>query len=325
MGLRNQLFRWYFPEFAAAIRRMPLSSGVVLMYHEVLPDDVTLPAWTIVRESDFRWQMNYLRMHFDVVCMNQALDRVSAKRPGGKPFAVVTFDDGYKGNLDTVLPIMESMGLPFILYVATKAVVDNSIYWYDRIINLLSVPEDVLVSLPLNGQDECFRIPGRAKENIRWREIQRLLDRLKQMEPHEREKTSRRIADKYAEIESPLGMLSPEDLRSIAGSKLATIGCHTHGHELLDQLEPQEIRDTINLACEHITYITGALPRHFAYPNGNLNELVIDLVQEAGFETAVTTVHGFWSRENNCLKIPRIGIGRFDTVGSFKARASGYM
>jgi len=122
-----------------------------------------------------------------------------------------------------------------------------------------------------------------------------------------------------------LGMLSPEDLRNIAGSNLATIGCHTHGHELLDQLEPQEIRDTINLACEHITYITGAPPRHFAYPNGNFNELVIGQVREAGFETAVTTIHGFWSGGNSCLKIPRIAIGRFDTMGCFKARASGYI
>ena len=295
------------------------------MYHEVLPDYVTLPAWTIVRESDFRWQMNYLRMHFDVLSMDQAFNRVSAKRPGGKPFAVVTFDDGYKGNLDTVLPIMESMGLPFILYVATKAVFDNSIYWYDKIINLLNVPEDVLVSLQLNGQENCFRIPSRAKENIRWSKIQRLLDRLKQMEPDEREKTSRRIADKYAEIESPLGMLSPGDLRSLAGSTVATIGCHTHGHELLDQLRPQEIRDTINLACGHITHITGAPPRHFAYPNGNFNELVIGQVREAGFETAVTTIHGFWSGENSCLKIPRIAIGRFDNMGCFKAKASGCM
>ena len=31
------------------------------MYHEVQPDSFDMPAWTVVKESDFKWQIEYLR------------------------------------------------------------------------------------------------------------------------------------------------------------------------------------------------------------------------------------------------------------------------
>jgi len=52
---------------------------------------------------------------------------------------------------------------------------------------------------------------------------------------------------------------------------------------------------------------------------------VIDLIQKAGYETAVTTVSGFWSDKYSAMMIPRFGIGRFDSKGQFKAKTAGYL
>jgi len=326
VGLKSRLFKHYFPEVlaAGAFYRMPPSSGIVLMYHEVLPDDISLPAWTIVRESNFRCQMSYLRAHFDVVSIDHALERVGGKHNAKRPFAVVTFDDGYQGNFSTVLPIMEAMGLPFTVYVATKAIVEKELYWYDRIINLLNVQEDVQLKLIWNDHSAYFSIPQRG-ENRRWREVQKLLNRLKLMALEEREKNVRNIAGKFSGIESPLKMLSEVELQRLADSSNVTIGCHTHTHELLDQLEPIDVRETLHIANKHITELTGCPPRHFAYPNGNFNDCVLNLVREAKYASAVTTLPGIWSHKDNRLIIPRIGIGRFDSMGLFKARVSGYL
>jgi peptidoglycan/xylan/chitin deacetylase (PgdA/CDA1 family) len=327
MGLKSRLFRYYLPDIiaAGAIRRIPSSSGIVLMYHEVLPDDVIIPAWTIVRESDFCWQMHYLQKHFDVVTMDEAVERVAGRREAKRPFAVVTFDDGYKGNVDIVLPLMESSGLPFILYAATQAIVEGCLYWYDEIINLLNSQEDVSVNLTWDGQEEHFKIPRHLKENRRWKEVQRLLTRLKAMPPEERERNVRCIAGEYGGIDSVLEMLNPANLKRLAGSNCVTVGSHTHQHELLDQLAPGDVRETLYTSNEHITRITGSRPKHFSYPNGNFNQLVLCEVQDAGYETAVTTLAGIWSSLNYRLNIPRVGIGRFETREQFKARLSGFI
>lgn len=326
MGISYHIYKHYFPEAiaAASIRRIPATSGIVLMYHEVLPDEIFLPAWTIVRESNFRWQMSYLKEHFEVINIDDALKRIDGRHVGKRPFVIVTFDDGYRGNYKTVLPIMEAMGLPFTVYIATKAILEKRLYWHDNIINLLNLREDVRLIIYYNDHPEYFSIPW-CEENHRWVKVQKLLDRLKQMAPEEREKTVRNITNEFSVTKSQLEMLSEDELRRLAGSTCVSIGCHTHGHELLDQLDSQEIRATLILANEHINRITGICPDHLAYPNGNLNELVLDVANNVGFKTAVTISPGIWSGMSYKLQIPRICIGRFDTNFSFKARVSGYL
>ena len=88
------------------------NSVSVLMYHEVLEDEEDIDAWTVIRASDFRKQMEYLKSHHDVISLDAAcelmrnVDRIKAKH------AVVTFDDGYTGNRRVVLPIMAELNSP---------------------------------------------------------------------------------------------------------------------------------------------------------------------------------------------------------------------
>lgn len=327
MGVKTRLARLYFPERLAtrAVERLPVFSGVVLMYHEVLPDDVDLPAWTILRESDFRWQMQYLGRHFDVVSMDEAFRRVCRGGKASRPFAVVTFDDGYKGNFHTVLPLMEDMGLPFIVYVATQGVLEKKLFWYDRIICLLASGHDLRIDLSIQGKNRRFTVPANAGPSRRWDSVQRLLTCLKQMPPEVRESSVENIVSCSAQEKPLLEMLDAPDVKRLADSSCATIGSHTHRHELLDQVSPEGVRDTILTAEKCIADITGSAPVHFAYPNGNFNLSVQKQVMAAGYKTAVTTIPGFWSGEEQRLRIPRMGIGRFETKSGFKARVGGFL
>jgi len=327
LGFKNRLARLYFPEWLAArgIGRLPVFSGIVLMYHEVLPDDVDLPAWTIVREEDFRWQMQYLGRHFDIVSMDEACRRVSSGEKVNSPFAVVTFDDGYKGNLHTVLPIMEEMGLPFMVYVATQGVVEEKLFWYDEIISLLASGKDLNVHLTMKGRNTRFFIPARGRPVRRWSAVQHLLTCLKKMPFAERESAVEQITAEHGRHETVLEMLTPPEVKRLASSSCVTIGSHTHHHVLLDQVSVKEVRETIETANKHITGITGSSPVHFAYPNGNFNAVVQEQVQNFGYVTAVTTGAGIWSMVDQQLEIPRMGIGRFETRTGFKALAAGFL
>jgi peptidoglycan/xylan/chitin deacetylase (PgdA/CDA1 family) len=326
MGFRRRIFRYCFPELMVAetIRRICPTSGIVLMYHEVLPDDIALPAWTIVRESDFRLQMNCLRMYFDIITLKDAVNRVSEATTAKRPFAVVTFDDGYQGNATTVLPIMKEIGLPFTVYAATKAIVENGLNWYDRVIGLLNFHKEARVTLYGNSGPEYYTIPPYGEYN-RWVHTQKLLNRMKLMAPEHRELTATEIATEFCKADLSLRMLTEEELKRLAMSDCVTIGCHTHGHELLDQISLRQLDDTLNISINHITRITGTHPRHFSYPNGNFSHVVQNAVHSSGFETAVTTLPGFWSGKINILEIPRISIGRFETINSFRALISGWM
>ena len=327
MGLKHKIFKYCFPEFvsAAAIRRLSSDSGVVLMYHEVLPDEINIPAWTVVKESDFRWQMNYLQKYFDIISLDLALERVSGRINGKKPFAVITFDDGYKGNLQNVLPIMDSMGLQFTVYVSTKTLIDNNLFWFDRIITLLEHSEDVCVKLKNKQKSEIYMIPAKASENIRWQAIEKLLEKLKKMSPDERSYWVKHIIERNEGVSSALKMLNADDLKNLASSDLVTIGSHTHGHELLDQLDERNAYRTIQTSCKLIKDTIDKNPIHFSYPNGNYNQRVMLQVQNMKFKSAVTTHTGFFSNKKYLHKIPRIAIGRFETKSQFMAKVSGLL
>lgn len=326
MGFKSRVYRACFPAAFAAgrIRAFPKASGILLMYHEVLPDEVELPAWTVVRESDFRWQMMYLQAHFDVVSMERALVRLSGPEPSERPFAVVTFDDGYRGNLVTVLPIMKSLGLPFLVYVAVQKVMEGGLYWYDQVIRLLGGGQSITVELESGSQIIPMHIPGSEVPSARrWTAMEQLLRRLKQMSPEERSQNVARIVLDSLEGNSVPAMLNESELRELAAADLVTIGSHTYGHELLDQISSEAVSETLRVADLHIERMVGYAAEHFAYPNGNYNSAVLAQVQKFGYRTAVTTKPGLWSAKTPHLEIPRISIGRFETEPLFKARVSG--
>ena len=324
MSFLHRLYRYYFPDFLAKqyISKMKLATGIVLMYHEVLPDDFDMPSWLVVKESEFKKQMQFLAQHFDVLSLDDAINRVRGETQGEKPFAVVTFDDGYKGNLTTVLPIMESMGLSFTVYLATSAIVNSETYWYDQIIGLLSLRSDVSIRFELSftGSARYFSylVPLKASPRRRWAAMEAVLNDLKKLSPSERAEAVRQITESH-KPEDNVEMLLVDDVKKISMSRLVTIGSHTHSHEMLDQLDENETVGSISRADQNIFEMTGRASKHFAYPNGSYDEHVVNLLENSDYTTAVTTDFGVFDSKSHIYKIPRIGVGRFDSFSKFKS------
>lgn len=327
MGIARRLAALHYPRSLEELRlrRAAGRQGVVLMYHEVLPDNVDLPVWTVLAKSKFVRQMRHIQGNYEVISLAEALERVSAPenspRPD-RPFAVVTFDDGYEGNLSCVLPVMESLGLPFTVFVATARVASGGLHWYDKVIlHLLSASTARRVFDSSKGP--IHFAPARLGEERRWARIDAVLRELKQLPEEEREVLASCLSD--TPQPAPLSMLTRAELHQLAQSPLVDIGCHTHGHELLDQLPPAAAEASIRQANRFLEECTGRTPRHFSYPNGNYDAATMRLVADLGFSCAVTTEGRPWVPNDNRFAIPRIGVGRFDTVNLFRAKLAGHL
>jgi peptidoglycan/xylan/chitin deacetylase (PgdA/CDA1 family) len=120
-------------------------------------------------------------------------------------------------------------------------------------------------------------------------------------------------------------MLSSREIEAMSRDDLVTIGCHTHAHELLDQIAADLRTATMDRSQTLLRQWTGAPARHFSYPNGNYNPEVVDAVKAHGFTTAVTTRSGWWRSPRETHTVPRYGVGRFDTMSQLKARLSGFL
>src|SRR6202022_3312562 len=105
---------------AAPLRERLGGAGVILLLHEI-HDDLARELMTGCPPSLLTVVVNGLRRDgWDIVGLDEALRRI-AHGVAATPFAVLTFDDGYRDTLSRALPILERLQAPFTGFVPTRA------------------------------------------------------------------------------------------------------------------------------------------------------------------------------------------------------------
>lgn len=292
----------------------------VLCYHTLRPDADPLDAWTVVRESDFVRQMEFLRAHYDVVSLDAALSGENGD--SGRPRAVVTFDDGEVGLYDSLLPLVTRLCLPVTLYIATEQIETGQAYWFDAVMNGLQAPGPFTIDLRPAGLKAWTVGPEHGAG--RWAVVSDILEALKAVPPAQR---SALAADVVAQAPAPSGApfkplqpLSVAQLAELSRSEWVTIGAHSHCHSLLDQIPTADARTSVARSRALLEGWTGQPVRHFAYPNGNHDAAVEAIVADTGFRSAMALTGKLWHRGANPLVLPRVLVGRYDDFDRFKLR-----
>jgi len=308
------------PLFGAACRRQLAGRAVALMYHELASDNDDIEAWTVVRRSDFLRQMDYLRKQFDVVSLSQAIARMAQSNPADRPLVVITFDDGDRGNHDVLLPIVESMALPVTIFIATGQVQDQQLYWFDRLVNVLQTNMPITVSLP--GTLPATYVINETRGARNWKAIENLLVDLKNLAPADRERAVEAVISHIGrrnQRSSGIAPLTVNDVSALASSSWVTIGGHSHCHNILTQIDNQAVAESVMQSKQLLELWAGRPIRYFAYPNGDYNQSVSAAVAAAGFEAAMTTQPRIWEQGEDIYALPRMGVGRYDSLDVFKA------
>lgn len=305
-----------------ARRRLSNDHVVVLMYHEVLEDSADIESWTAIRVGDLKRQLDYLQAHYDIVSMDEAQARMRNPGSARRPAAVVTFDDGDKGNATTLVPLTSSLGVPITIYVATGHIEAQRPYWFDRLINALQVENELRLDL------RSFKGLGtyafnRVRGGDNWLEFDRLLSGIKKLPPETHDDIVDVVVAQAANATPRRGpRLAPmtvEDVKQVARMPHVTIGGHSHCHTLQTQLPRAMRQESLRINRQLLQEWTGQPIDHFAYPSGDVNDEVVADVKACGYVTAVGNQHAIWQPGGDEFRIPRFGIGRYDLLPTFRA------
>ncbi len=294
----------------------------VVMYHGVVPDESRYDAWTLLPASKFEAQLKFIRKYFTPLTIDQALDPPADL---GKPALVVTLDDGLRNNLRTALPLLEAYEIPATVYVSTQVVEEQELFWWDRI--TFALQHSRVTELDLSSSGLGLHKFADAPTRKRSGDIESLLSAIKQEAYSEREAVARQIAGEL--LSSPdlqaeeFAVLTVDELRELAASNLITIGSHTHTHDLLTRLTLEEARQNIERAIDTLESWLGAEIRHFAYPGGDHNTELIEMVRNMRIDTAVTIVERRAEPGTDPLAIPRFGMGGYDATEEWQANLVG--
>lgn len=90
------------------------------------------------------------------------------------------------------------------------------------------------------------------------------------------------------------------------------IGSHSHTHRQMDILPDRDVGDELSLSGRMLAETLGHAVRSFAYPHGYWRRRILQLVGEAGFDSACAVGNSLSSAADQLLALPRLMV-RADT------------
>ena len=103
-------------------------------------------------------------------------------------------------------------------------------------------------------------------------------------------------------------MGQPQVREWVAGGQEA--GAHTRTHARLVGLSKTEAQQEIAGCKLELEAVTGKSVQHFCYPFGEFDKQHVQMVQEAGYQTATTTQRGRVCKGDSLLQLPRVTVAR---------------
>lgn len=304
------------PPIWSVLRRRATPPGVVtiLCYHTLGPDTGGVNGWTVLPEGAFRAQLETLRAAYQIISLDDALAGVDTRRPP----LVITFDDGDQGLHRHLLPILRETPVPVTVYVATAQFETRRPFWFDRVVNALQGAGAVR----LEGLGD-WSLPGTG-DKAHWEALRPLMQALKDADPSLRDDLADQAAAQGTAPPAPaLGPMTKGELSELAALPGVTIGAHSHGHELMDQLSAEDARTTAAQSQALLRDWTGQEVRHFAFPNGNATPALSAMIRDLGFASATVLEERTAPKGADPFALPRISVGRYDSLARVKLRMVG--
>lgn len=236
-------------------------------------------------EKIVKW---FLKNKYEFISTSQLID-ILHKRENIKNKVWFSLDDGWKNNLD-LLPIIEKYKIPITIFLSTGCIQDGY-FWFSLVCKYKHL-------LNFKHPHDLWNIP----ENEREVEVLNLLKKIK-------------YDDFCGET------LAPNDIIELSKSKFIEFGNHTHHHVLLANCLMENKIKEIKLSSNTIFKWVQKSPNSFAFPNGNCDISVYEILKEQKIIIAASTRHGYINTkdfEYYCL--PRISLPENLSFSEIKCR-----
>lgn len=298
------------------LARCTRGRGVILMFHHVRPwtGDGFAPNRLLEIAPEFLdTVLNEVKAAgFAIKSMDAALDSL-AQSPGHAeaPFAVLSFDDGYRDNVEFALPVLARHNAPFIQYVTTGfADRSTGLWWRDLEAALRALPRltGATVALGKSASNQTDAEKSSNFDAIYWK-----LRQTGQINLRAQINSLAASAGVDPMAITEALCMDWAAIRDLAQHPLCTIGVHTLTHPMLAQIDATEARAEMAQSRNLIESRIGKPARHLSYPVGDptsAGEREFAMARELGFASGVTTRPGMVlsAHQNRMHALPRLSI-----------------
>ena len=208
-------------------------------------------------EKCIKW---LLKNKYKFISAKRLVSVLSKETVLGEGLVWISFDDGWKDNMQNVIPVIKKYKIPATFFIVTHAVKNAGVFWP-------SIVDEFREHLP-----EDYR------KNVRllWKAPE-----------HERKKVIDGLVEKFSDYLHREAM-TVEDVKSIANIEHVEIGSHTANHVITPNCTEEELESEVETSKREIEKWTGRPVDVFSYPNGDFDGREKDVLKKHGFNLAVT-------------------------------------
>lgn len=245
-------------------RRRNRAALTTVMFHRVLPDADPRaaganPAYTVTPQ-ELDDCIRFFKQCYAVIGLDELEARLAHGRSLPERPLLITFDDGWSDTVEHALPVLQTHGVPAVVFVATGHVGRTEGFWQEEMFDVVMTAEG--------------GVPERAAAAVAA--MDRLAPELRaeRLAAQPRRPLPRRMAD-------------AAELAALARAGIA-IGGHGHSHDPLTrvadpQAELRACRDTLARLG-----LGGERPA-FSFPHGQASPALIAAARAAGFGLCFTS------------------------------------
>lgn len=301
------------------LRHIQRKRVIILMYHRF--SDKKEPFK--IQQSVFEKQIKFLLDKYNFISLREYSEILSGVR-GDLPDnpIILTIDDGHWDNYIFAYPILKKYSVPATLFISTDFISHKAWLLSDKLQYVLSITKLSDFYFHLGDKTIHFRLDNFQEwlksqltlfnycRTIRNNEINDLIDRLA----------------RHLKVDAPeqtVGDFQPltwDQIREMYDNGI-DFGSHTCSHSILSMISGDELKHEIVDSKREIESKLGVEINSFCYPNGqpeDLNNTVAEIVRDAGYSCAVTTINGF----NNAEKTDRFFLKRLQLYTDNKIKLS---
>jgi peptidoglycan/xylan/chitin deacetylase (PgdA/CDA1 family) len=285
---------------------------LLLVYHGVEERLVNDRVQTVqIPLAIFERQMAYLRKHRQVISLDDLHSCLSSGHPLDAAHVLITFDDGYKNNRSVAAPLLESLGFPFAVFVATRHLEERLRFPIYRLKAALHYAERKHLSL--RRLETAFDLATESQKRQASVWLSRLMKTSARavVESIVQDVSGLISKDRWLEIDHLFSSEEPLDWEDVKylSRRGVIIGSHCHDHFILHAAQPADEID------RQLRISKGLIERHVgrcsyvAYPNGAKSDITpeaLRMVRDNRYLLGLTSVKGEVLCGLDALLVPRI-------------------
>jgi len=285
---------------------------VIFLFHGVIPSN----------KSSVR---NYTKKHLETVEFEKVVSSLKLK---GNPISMddiilanqenrslppnsyaITFDDGFKNNLQFAAPILRKYETPATFYVTSGFIQNNDCSWTDLIEYAVDVVEEV--TFKHNLLNTVYRVRSISDKISFLEKVRSLVKETRSIDPYEFAKDlwEQNSVNEFSPDPELDQKMSTNELCKLDSDPLFTVGGHSHTHRVLSFLAKEDLDTEVSKSTSFLKECLNKEIIHYSYPEGLAHcydDGVINCLKDYGIICCPSAIEGRNNLNTDLFNLKRI-------------------